>query len=255
MAKPRTAPVDRAALAVALAVLVLGWAGVAVLADDPLRLPTPWRVAEALAGEAADGDLWRHVLATLGRVGWSFGLAMALGTGLGVLLGMHPRLDRWADPWVVLVLNLPALVVIVLCYLWFGLNEVSAIAAVAFNKTALVLVTLREGARALDPGLAGMARVYRMSWIARMRHVVLPQLAPFLAAAARGGLSIIWKLVLVVEFLGRPDGVGFQIHLRFQLFDVAGVLAYAASFVVVMLVVDYALLQPWEARARRWRAT
>ena len=87
-----------------------------------------------------------------------------------------------------------------------------------------------------------------------MRHVVLPQLAPFLAAAARGGLSIIWKLVLVVEFLGRPDGVGFQIHLRFQLFDVAGVLAYAASFVAVMLVVDYALLQPWEGRARRWRA-
>ena len=172
---------------------------------------------------------------------------------LGVLLGLVPRLDRWADPWVVLALNLPALVVVVLAYIWFGLNEMSAIAAVAFNKAAMVLVTLREGARSLDPQIAGMARVYRLSPWVRLRHVLLPQLVPYLATAARNGLAIIWKLVLVMEFLGRPDGVGFQIHLHFQLFDVARVLAYSAAFVAVMLLVEYAVVQPVEVRARRWR--
>jgi NitT/TauT family transport system permease protein len=84
--------------------------------------------------------------------------------------------------------------------------------------------------------------------------VVLPQLAPYVAAAARGGVAVIWKIVLVVEFLGRSNGIGFKIHMYFQLFDVGMVLIYALSFVVVMLLAEAALLRPWEARVRRWRA-
>ena len=53
------------------------------------------------------------------------------------------------------------------------------------------------------------------------RHVVLPQLAPYIAAAARSGLSLVWKIVLVAELLGRPNGVGFEIGVAFQLFDIA----------------------------------
>jgi NitT/TauT family transport system permease protein len=153
----------------------------------------------------------------------------------------------------VVFLNLPALVLIVLCYLWIGLNETAAITAVTLNKIPNVVTMVREGARSLDPELSAMARVYRMSRLARLRHVVLPQLAPYVAAAARSGIAVIWKIVLVVEFLGRSNGVGFKIHMYFQLFDVRMVLIYALSFVVVMLVVEAVLLQPWEARVRRWR--
>lgn len=64
---------------------------------------------------------------------------------------------------------------------------------------------------------------------------------------------MIWKIVLVVEFLGRSNGVGFMIHLNFQQFDVAGVLVYSLSFIVVMLLVEWTLLQPAERRIRRWR--
>ena len=98
-----------------------------------------------------------------------------------------------------------------------------------------------------------MARVFRMSPWGRLRHVVLPQLAPHLAAAARAGIALTWKIVLVVEFLGRSTGIGFKIHLYFQMFDVTMVLAYALAFVAVMLAVEALLLQPFEVRARRWR--
>ncbi|QPH54226.1 ABC transporter permease [Pontivivens ytuae] len=239
--------------AASLLALVLVWQVAAVLTADPLVLPSPLRVAEILWGEAVSGTLWRHMVPTLLRVAAAFTLAMVLGSALGLVLGLMPRMNRWADPWVVVFLNMPALVVIVLCYLWIGLNETAAIVAVAANKAAAVLVTVREGARALDPAVAEMARVYRMSPLTRLRHVILPQLAPFFAAAARGGLSIIWKLVLVVELLGRPNGIGFQIHLYFQLFEVGYVLAYALSFIGVMLLIEYALIQPAEQRASRWR--
>ena len=59
--------------------------------------------------------------------------------------------------------------------------------------------------------------------------------------------------MLVVEFLGRSNGVGFKIHLLFSSFDVAGVLAWALAFVAVMLLIDLGLLRPWQAHAGRWR--
>jgi NitT/TauT family transport system permease protein len=88
---------------------------------------------------------------------------------------------------------------------------------------------------------------------ARMRHVVLPQLAPYLAAAARSGLSLVWKIVLIVELLGRPNGVGFEIGVAFQLFDVTRILAYALAFVAVMLAIETFLVQPLERHVARWR--
>ena len=62
-----------------------------------------------------------------------------------------------------------------------------------------------------------------------------------------------WKIVLVAELLGRPNGVGFEIGIAFQLFDVARILAYALVFVAVMLLIETALVQPLERRASRWR--
>ncbi len=59
--------------------------------------------------------------------------------------------------------------------------------------------------------------------------------------------------MLVVELLGRSNGVGFQISLYFQLFDVAGILAYTLAFVAVMLAVEFAMVQPLERYATRWR--
>ena len=236
-----------------IASLLAFWIVAAALTDDPQVLPTPMDLVPRFGSELASGDLLYHLGATLLRVLWAFVLAMGLGVVLGVAMGRAPALNRWLDPWLVVFLNLPALVLIVLCYLWIGLNEAAAITAVTLNKVPNVAVVLREGARALDPGLDAMAQVYRMPWSTRMRHVILPQLAPFITAAARSGIAVIWKIVLVVEFLGRSSGVGFQIHLYFQLFDVAMVLVYALSFIAVMLAVEWILLQPLERHVTRWR--
>jgi len=240
--------------AISLAGLLVLWIVAAALTGDAQVLPQPFSLVRPWIAEIRSGELPYHLGHTLVRVLWAFALAMTLGMILGLLMGRFERMNRWLDPWLVVFLNLPALVLIVLCYLWIGLNETAAIAAVTLNKVPNVTVTIREGARAFSRDLDAMARVYGMSGWARLRHVLLPQLAPFIAAAARGGVAVIWKIVLVVEFLGRSSGIGFQIHLYFQLFDVGMVLVYALSFIAVMLAVEWLLLQPWERRARRWRA-
>src|SRR5215468_7887876 len=216
-------------------------------------LPGPLTVAAALAVEARSGDLFLHLGATLARVVLAFMLAMTVGGAIGFLMGRVSLADRLGDPWLVVLLNLPALVIIVLAYIWGGLTEIAAILAVAINKLPNTVVTVREGARALDPGLDEMARVFALPRLKILRHVVLPQLAPYLAAATRSGLSLVWKIVLIVELLGRPNGVGFEIGIAFQLFDVTRILAYALAFVVVILAIETLVVQPIERRASRWR--
>jgi len=203
--------------------------------------------------EAASGALFLHLGATLARVVLAFVLAMSLGSAIGYLMGRVKLADRLGDPWLILLLNLPALVVIVLAYIWAGLTEAAAIAAIALNKLPTAVVTLREGTRALDSSLDEMATVFAMPRWRAFRHVVLPQLAPYIAAAARSGLSLVWKIVLIVELLGRPNGVGFEIGVAFQLFDVTRILAYALAFVAVMLAIETFLVQPLERHVSRWR--
>lgn len=216
-------------------------------------LPSPLALAEPFWRELTDGPLLFHLGMTTWRVVLSFALAMVIGTALGLMMGTRPGLDKWLDPWLVVFLNLPALVLIVLCYLWIGLNETAAIAAVVLNKIPNVATLVREGARALSPDLKAMATVYRMRPSTYLRHVVLPQMGPVLTGAARSGIAVIWKIVLVVEFLGRSNGIGFQIHLYFQLFDVPMVLVYSFSFIALMLLVEALMLQPAERRATAWR--
>ncbi|OAP41839.1 ABC transporter permease [Sinorhizobium americanum] len=241
------------ARALSLGLLLTFWIAAAELTADASVLPQPWMLLGPFAEALASGALPYHLGMTLWRVVCAFVPAMAIGAALGFLMGRVPAVDQWLDPWLVVFLNLPALVLIVLCYLWIGLNEAAAILAVVLNKVPNVATILREGARALDPSLGAMAEVYRMRPLARLRHVILPQLAPFIAGAARSGIAVIWKIVLVVEFLGRSSGIGFQIHFYFQLFDVAMVLVYALSFIGVMLLVEALILQPSERRVRRWR--
>jgi ABC-type nitrate/sulfonate/bicarbonate transport system permease component len=231
---------------------LLLWEVAARLAGSRL-LPTASAVVAMMAHEAASGDLLFNLGITLLRVAASFAIAMVLGTALGLALGVWRWLDLAFDSWLIVLLNMPALVLIVLMYVWFGLNEPTAVIAVALNKLPSTAVTVREGARALDRGLMEMAQSYRMGRLATLRHVVLPQLHPYLFAAARAGLAIIWKIVLVVELLGRSNGVGFAIEEYFQLFDVTRILAYTLAFILVVQAIEWGLWQPLERRANRWR--
>jgi NitT/TauT family transport system permease protein len=220
---------------------------------NPRLLPGPIAVFSTMRSEAASGALFAALAVTLARVAAAFVLAMAAGSAIGYAMGRNTLFDRAADPWIIVLLNLPALVIIVLAYIWVGLNEAAAIGAVALNKLPVTVVTIREGVRALDARLDEMARVFRFSPLKRFAHVVAPQLAPYFAAATRAGLSLVWKIVLVVELMGRPNGVGFEINTAFQLFDVPLLLAYALPFTGVMLIIETLMVQPFERHVSRWR--
>ena len=182
-APSRRPPRPRRAVSRARAPDPLGvWALVAAAVGGPLA-PSPARVLAFAWKETLDGELPRHLAATLARASAAFAIAMVLGGLAGYAMGRSARLDAIADPWLVIALNLPLLLVVILAYIWVGLDDVAAVLAVVVAKMPSVVVTMREGARALDPGLDEMAASFRVPWSRRVGSVVLPQLAPYLSAA------------------------------------------------------------------------
>jgi NitT/TauT family transport system permease protein len=228
------------------------WQGVSIYLHSN-TLPSPVDVAKVFWLECLSGRLPFHLGVTLLRLAAGFSIAMLLGSAIGIFLGRNKKLDAFFDNWLVIFLNIPALVTIILCYVWFGLVESAAILAVVINKLPNVIVTIREGARSLDQDLLDMARCYHLSQRKVLLHIIWPQLHPFVMSATRTGLALIWKIILLVELLGRSNGMGYQLHLFFQLFDVASLLAYTIAFVAVTQLIEFMILKPLDNKSQRWR--
>ena len=220
---------------------------------DVELLPGPKDVYEKILIETEDNELFYHTAITLKRVFLSFVIAMLIGTFFGIYMGRNERLNTFLDDWLILGLNVPALVIIILCYVWFGLNEVAAILAVSLNKIPMVAVIMREGARSIERDYTDVAKFYKISGKKFFFKVILPQLYPYILSSARSGLSLIWKIVLVVELLGRSNGVGFKLFGFFQFFDISGILAYTLIFVLLIIFVEFILVRPFEKKISIWR--
>lgn len=235
-----------------LLVLLILWQILALVLSSEL-LPTPLSVFVSMWEHLQSGELLHHLGITLVRVLISFILAMIIGVAFGMLMGSREVWDRALDSLIILGLNVPALVTIILCYIWFGLTETAAIIAVAVNKIPMVAIGIREGARAVESEFLEVGKVYRLSRRDTFFKIYLPQLYPYLFGSARNGLALIWKIVLVVELLGRSDGIGFQLGTFFQFFDIRSILAYTFAFATVIFIIEITIMRPLETRLNRWR--
>ena len=139
-------------------------------------LPSPLDVFFKLQKDLSNGSLIYHLSITLYRVLVSFLLAMFIGVAIGILMGNNKKIDNILDSWNIIFLNIPALVLIILSYVWFGLTELAAIIAVSLNKIPNVIVTIREGARAVNRDLLQVAEVYRISKSKKFTLFYIPQL-------------------------------------------------------------------------------
>lgn len=240
------------ARSISLLGFIIFWQVFAMIVASDL-LPSPVQVTASMWEHFESGELMMHLGITLRRVAISFVIAMIIGVALGMLMGSRNVWDKFLDSIIILALNIPALVTIILCYIWLGLNDTAAILAVAINKIPMVVIAVREGARAIETKFMDLGKVYRLSRRDRFFKIYLPQLYPYLFGAARNGLALIWKIVLVVELLGRSDGVGFQLGTFFQFFDITSILAYTFAFALVIFAIEAFIMRPMEVRLNRWR--
>lgn len=231
---------------------IILWQAIAVTIDSGV-FPSVVDILNTLIKHIGSGELFHHLGITLYRVFLTFLITMIIGIFFGIAMGISKRVDDIFDFILILGLNVPALVTIVICYIWFGLTDFAALLAVILNKVPIVIVNIREGTKAIEQKYLDLAKVYKVSSKETFFKVFLPQIYPYIMASTRLTISLIWKIVLVVELLGRSDGIGFQISMFFQFFDITSILAYSLAFVIVILLIENFVLKPIENRINEWK--
>ena len=180
----------------------LGWLSTRVL-------PAPVDVAIAFWTLAVSGELWVHVKISAGRA-----LAgLAIGGGLGLALGLLTGSARWAealfDSSVQMVRNIPALALIPLVILWFGIDESAKLFLIAVSVFFPIYLNTFHGIRNVDPGLIEMGRTYGLSRWGLYREVILPGAMSSILVGLRFSLGLMWVILSGAETISAQSGIGY----------------------------------------------
>jgi NitT/TauT family transport system permease protein len=219
----------------------------------PTILPGPIAVLGQLGVNLADPDTYYQLGVTMFRVILGMIAGVLAGIVAGLIMGLSKLGEDLLDTWVLILFTIPAVVYGILCILWFGLNDVAAIIAIAVGTMPSIAINIWQGTKAIDRDLIHMAKAFRFGRTSVLLKVVVPQLIPYILAALRYGLAIAWKIVTIVELIGLSSGVGYMLSYWFGNFSMIQVLAWTLLFTVTMLVIEFAILKPIESRLTRWR--
>lgn len=216
-------------------------------------VPRPAETLLEVGSILTSGSFLSEMGATLRRVGVGFGIAMLISVPLGILMGTVKWLENFFEPPVILGLTMPGLVWAVMAIMFFGLNETSAYAAVAVTILPMLAISLWQGTKSIEKDLIDMSTAFHASAWSKVVDVILPQLISHILAAVRYGLGLAWKVVVVVEMFGFSNGVGYQVVRGFNIFSMKTVLAWAITFLVVMIVIEFGIIGWLESTVTRWR--
>ncbi len=172
-------------------------------------LPAPLDVGLAAWQLALSGELWTHVKISAGRAL----LGLAVGGGLGLVLGLLTGSVRWLetllDSTIQMIRNIPALALIPLVILWFGIDETAKLFLIAVSVFFPIYINTFHGIRNVDPGLIEMGRTYGLSRWGLYTQVVLPGALSSILVGLRFSLGLMWVILIVAETISAQAGIGY----------------------------------------------
>jgi sulfonate transport system permease protein len=173
-------------------------------------LPEPWAVAKAFWTLSASGELIVHLRTSLWRAASGFAIGAGAGLLLGLLTGSVRRAETLLDTTLQMVRNIPALALIPLVILWFGIDESAKLFLLAVGVFFPVYLNTFHGIRSADQGLVEMARSYGVRGWPLYRDVILPAALPSILVGVRFALGLVWVLLIVAETISAQSGIGYM---------------------------------------------
>lgn len=236
---------------VVASLIALGvWQAATIISDG--WVPSLARIAAAFVEDATTADVWAEIWITFRRILITFSVATAIGIGLGIAMGLSRKIAAFFRPIIVIGLAVPDPVYIIVAILVLGTEESSGLVALVIALVPFVVNIVVSGVRARDEGLDEMSSVYRLGRRRYLLDVVGRQVAPALLAATRTSFAFAWKLIVLVEALTQPRGIGAQIYYAFRLLRPDHMISLALLFIVVLRVTEAVLFTPLERRLLGW---
>ena len=240
-----------------LAVL-LGWQILSMLVE---RMPAPWETLTFIwteltggnHGGVVTGEFWEHFFATLQRFAIGLAVGFVIGVVLGIAIGSIRFVRSLLNDIMLVFLALPAVIWAFLTVMWFGLGWEAPVYTVILASFPFVTVNVAQGVRSVTPELHMMSTAFGVPRDRRVRHLMLPAITGYLFTGLRFAVIIGWNAVLLAEWFGASNGVGWRSRFWYDAARYRGFLGWVLVFIVFIALLDGFVMRPLQKRAFRWR--
>jgi NitT/TauT family transport system permease protein len=196
-------------LAVIVILLALWWALVTL--GRSVIFPTPWQVVTGTVELLEDGTLWRHIGASLMRVGTGFALAVAVAVPLGLWMGWVRGAFVTLNPVFQILRPISPIAWIPIAILWFGVGNASPIYLIFISSVFPMVVQTTAGVHTIERRYLRAAENFGVSRYTLFRQVVIPAVLPQIIVGMRIGLGVAWLVVVAAEMIALRSGLGYLI--------------------------------------------
>lgn len=196
-------------LAVIVLLLAAWW--MIVKATRSVIFPTPWEVVTGIVELIRDGTLWRHIGASLGRVGSGFLLAVAVAVPIGLWMGWVRGVHDTLNPLFQILRPISPIAWIPIAILWFGVGNASPIYLIFISSVFPMIVQTVAGVHTIEKRYLRAAENFGVSRYTLFTQVVIPAVLPQIIVGMRIGLGVAWLVVVAAEMIALRSGLGYLI--------------------------------------------
>lgn len=240
---------------VAVVAFVVLWQGVAAVRIVPeLFLPGPFDIYAAFRSYIREGSIWTDLNFSARALFSGYGLAIAVGLPLGMLMGWYRRIRFALDPFVSFFYSMPRIALVPLLIIWLGIGIKSKIAVVFLGAFFPIVINTMAGVHNLDTSLLKAARSFSASDAQIFRTIALPGSVPFILTGLRLGVGHAVIGVFVGELIAAQHGVGYMMATAGATFQTSKVFVGLIIFSTTGLCLTL-LLRALENRFQAWRPT
>lgn len=239
-----------------LSLVAVWWLVTAQHWIDPLFLPSPVAVLQRFTDLFSAGymgiDLWKHIFASLGRIGVALFFAVLSAIPVGIAIGRSQWVRGILDPLIEFYRPIPPLAYLPLIVIWCGIGELSKVLLIYLAIFAPIVIATATGVRSADQTKIRAAQSLGASQKQIIQHVILPSALPSILTGIRIGLGVGWSTLVAAELVGASEGLGFMVQSASQLLATDVVLVGILIIAVIAFALEISLrrlqkrLVPWD---------
>lgn len=218
----------------------------------PLTLPKPSDVLKTFGELYSSGLLWKHLSVSLSRLVVGATLGASVGIAVGMMIGLFSYVRAGLLPLVAALFPIPKIALLPLFVIWFGIDEGSKYALIAFGTFTPTVVATYGAVDNVDRNLIRMGQSFNLSWVSIVRKIVLPGAMPGILSGLRISLAIAIILLVAAEMLGAEYGIGAYILEAGSLYDLERLFVGVAILSILGITLS-ACIGMIERRLLRWR--
>jgi ABC-type nitrate/sulfonate/bicarbonate transport system permease component len=219
---------------------------------SPIFLPSPMRVLRALWDLAVTGDLWRHMSASLVRIGYGWVIGTVCGVGVGLMIGLFTVSRAVGLPLVAALFPIPKIALLPLLILWLGIGEGSKVATIALSVFFPTVIATFTGVDSVPRNLIRMAQSFNVPLWRIVSQVLVPGALPGMLAGFRISIAAALLVLVAAEMIGAQYGIGAFLIVTGNLMQTDRLMAGVVVVSVLGLAMSI-IVSTVERRLLRWR--